>query len=554
MPRHNFAEPQISTGNGNRHELGRQEGVVLTMEEDAEPNLAILQHAAARHLTAAGDSAEIYTDLGQFIDAGADAGNETALLDALDLTDQIEPLCDDVHASLVRYARSNTWGALRDIRRTPQNAWSWEQPELVQQIYWLRASVQHPGYTELPRHYRAQIRCNLGNALSGAGRFVEALSEWRIALTEQPNLGMALGNMGKGLITYAHALYDNDHAMLFLQHARQELHAALKGGIGRDGATYIEALDHFESVWQTVDAKLRTLGVAERKLTGYSLGRSKRERAYREWALGLRLFLNPLNDLLTESVAAQDVLMLPSHQIRSRGITFLAFYNQLKQEYAFARWNLFEGTRNQPFHPADRRLSLAFNADYALYSMSIEQVKSAYRCTYSLFDKIAYFINDYWKLGIPERSVSFRSVWVESAKDKALPPVLRTVFKSSENLPLRGLFWLSKDLFDSKLKEVALPEASDLDALRNHLEHKNVKVVDSLALYGAPTEPFVDGLAHQIVREDLEQKTLRLLHLARAALIYLSLAMEVEERRASETETGLVMPIAVDVYPDSLKY
>lgn len=544
----------MSSGNGNRHGLGRQEGVVLITGKVTEPNLANLRQAVARHLTTVGDSAEIYSDLGQFIDVAVDAGDETVLLDALDLTGQVEHLCDDMHASLVLYARSNAWGALRDIRRTPQNAWSWEQPELVQQIYWLRASVQHPGYTELPRHYKAQIRCNLGNALSGAGRFVEALSEWRMALTEQPNLGMAHGNAGKGLVTYAHALYDDGHAVLFLQHARRELHTALTGGIGRDGATYVEALDHFASVWQTVDAKLRTLSVEERELADYSLGRSKRERAYREWALGLRLFLNPLNDLLTDSVAAQDILMLPSHQIRSGGITFLAFYNQLKQEYAFARWNLFEGTRNQPVHPADRRLSLAFNADYALYSMSIEQVKSAYRCTYSLFDKIAYFINDYWKLGIPERSVSFRSVWVESGKGKALPPVLRTVFESYENLPLRGLFWLSKDLFDAKLKDVSLPEARDLDALRNHLEHKNVKVVDSLALCCNPAEPFADRLAHQIVREDLEQKTLRLLHLARAALIYLSLAMEVEERAVSETRPGLVMPFAVDIYPDSLKY
>jgi hypothetical protein len=70
---------------------------------------------------------------------------------------------------------------------------------------------------------------------------------------------------------------------------------------------------------------------------------------------------------------------------------------------------------------------------------------------------------------------------------------------------------------------------------------------------GTPSEPFVDRLAHPIVREDLEQKTLRLLQLARAALIYLSSAMEVEERRASEGMPGLMLTIAVGVYPDSLK-
>lgn len=101
-----------------------------------------------------------------------------------------------------------SYDALRKVRRTPQKASSWSQPELVQQIYWLRAGIQHPDYAQLPRHYKAQIRCNLGNALSAAGRFVGALADWRMELHEQPNLGMGHGNLGEGLATYADTLYD----------------------------------------------------------------------------------------------------------------------------------------------------------------------------------------------------------------------------------------------------------------------------------------------------------------------------------------------------------
>jgi len=85
------------------------------MGKDVASDLMSLRRAAARHLIAVSDSAEIYSDLGQFIDAAADMSNETVLLDAIDLTDQIESLCDDAHASLVRYARSNAWAALHDI-------------------------------------------------------------------------------------------------------------------------------------------------------------------------------------------------------------------------------------------------------------------------------------------------------------------------------------------------------------------------------------------------------------------------------------------------------
>jgi hypothetical protein len=243
--------------------------------------------------------------------------------------------------------------------------------------------------------------------------------------------------------------------------------------------------------------------------------------------------------------------MLPSHQVEGAGITYLAFYNQLKQEFAFARWNLFSGTASSETHLADRNVHLSFNADFAQYSTALEQVKTAYRCAYSLFDKIAYFINQYWHLGIPEHKVSFRSVWLEPSK-KSLAPQVRQVFEASENLPLRGLFWLSKDLFYESLRDVAQPNAKNLDKLRNHLEHKYVKVVDSLAYVASETEPFVDQLAYKVEREDFEQKTERLLQLARSALIYLSLAMHVEERRM-EGVNSLAFPLHVGTYPDSLK-
>ena len=99
-------------------------------------------------------------------------------------------------------------------------------------------------------------------------------------------------------------------------------------------------------------------------------------------------------------------------------------------------------------------------------------MKAAYRLCYSLFDKIAFFLNHYMKLGIPERRISFRHVW----RDKEAGPV-RQAFLASENWPWRGLFWLSKDLYESDLSNVLEPDARALHDLRNHLEHKYVKVV-----------------------------------------------------------------------------
>jgi hypothetical protein len=78
-------------------------------------------------------------------------------------------------------------------------------------------------------------------------------------------------------------------------------------------------------------------------LDSHDLGVSNDERAYRRWCLCNRLFLNPLNDLGVHAIAAQDILMLPSY-ITGIGEppTFSGFFNQMKQEFASARW-LFYG-------------------------------------------------------------------------------------------------------------------------------------------------------------------------------------------------------------------
>jgi len=63
-----------------------------------------------------------------------------------------------------------------------------------------------------------------------------------------------------------------------------------------------------------------------------------------------------------------------------------------------------------------------------------------------------------------------------------------------------------------------------------------------------------DSLAFSMYREDFELKTLKLIKLARAALIYLSLAVHVEEhKRTQEKEAGKVLPIQLEKYEDNWK-
>ncbi len=46
-----------------------------------------------------------------------------------------------------------------------------------------------------------------------------------------------------------------------------------------------------------------------------------------------------------------------------------------------------------------------------------EELRSALRAAYSIFDKLSLFLNDYFKLGHKPLHVSFTSVWREKAKN-----------------------------------------------------------------------------------------------------------------------------------------
>ena len=94
------------------------------------------------------------------------------------------------------------------------------------------------------------------------------------------------------------------------------------------------------------------------------------------------------------------------------------------------------------------------------------------------------------------------------------------------------MYFLSKDLFDNDFEEVSEPDAADLAGLRNQAEHRFLSLQRSEK--GVSTE--THGL---IAITDFQDKTLRLMKMAREALIYLSLAMHREENLRAELSTDV---------------
>ena len=96
---------------------------------------------------------------------------------------------------------------------------------------------------------------------------------------------------------------------------------------------------------QIANFLLRSHYDREFDLNQWPLGATAEERSYRRWCLRERLFLNPLNEAYTDSVAASDVLHLPDHAYRiGEAPRFPLYYNLMKQEYISARYRLYRAT------------------------------------------------------------------------------------------------------------------------------------------------------------------------------------------------------------------
>ncbi|MCP3392058.1 LA2681 family HEPN domain-containing protein [Bradyrhizobium sp. CCGB12] len=117
---------------------------------------------------------------------------------------------------------------------------------------------------------------------------------------------------------------------------------------------------------------------------------------------------------------------------------------------------------------------------------------------------------------------------------------------------MRGLYWLSKDLFDPELQGV-MRGARALEQAGAQLSQGPRDAAASIRR--RPNLGHVCGrLAYSIARDDLQAKTIHLYRLARAALIYLSLGIhrEEERRRAGKTP-GLIAPMMLYPWRDQHK-
>jgi hypothetical protein len=497
-------------------------------------------------------SAQALALIGELVDVSHDVGSAAGLNRAIDLSAQLQARVLTAEEGIdLHYFAGNAHLSLTSLADKRAD---WEHPHLERAIYAFRLALGAADQIAAPQKQRqCQALTNLANSLSDVGRVPEAIEIWERALELMPGYGMTIGSKGYGFFKYAYAVPDSGHATVLMTFARRHLAHALESPLESEGSRRF-----FMKRVADIDGVLANANDPDDEyLNSFTLGRSKAETRYRKWCLKHRLFVNPLNDLGEYAIAARDRAALPTivrpiHE----GPIFHGLFNQLKQEFTSARFLHFESMQGMRAHYADRGVYQYNTLDYPTYSVNAEKMKAAFRIAYSVFDKIAFFINAYWEFGVPPTRVSFRSIWYKAQqKDKGLRDGLEDMI----TWPLRALFWLSKDLSEDRPEFVDSmdPDSRMLAKIRNHLEHQYLKLHEG-DWRGPSSDPAAkameDSLALSLYRTDFEAKTLRILKLVRSALLYLLMSVRMEEQRRRHARGDkTVMPMTIDAFKDDWK-
>ena len=483
-----------------------------------------------------------YEDIGHKIDAASQTKDSVQLTILAELCRSKIAEEEEAEQQVILYFfQANCHSALRkiDYEENKSSQWNWESENSLKEVLSLRNATVLCNEKTDPILY-CKIYTNLGNILNQLGRFIEAINCWDKALEVIPNFAMAIGNKANAMYFYTYCLYDPGQQLSFLFKSLECIELIDNKNLVWDSGLDNVAYEGFQALKKSLENVLKNYDTPVYQK--YSLGDDKNEVAYRQWCLSNKLFLNPLNDVCLDSFVGHDVLHLPDHIYNfGEEPVYPKYYNLLKQEYVSARYKIYqfiEGSLNSvdPFND----VLLINNFDGAFPEIENEEGKSGYRVAYSLFDKVAAFLNHYLMLKHDIRGVSFRQLWVEHKfceVSGAKKYILKDGFVEKKNWPLRGLYYVSQDIYSKDFQSTSSPDSSDLKNIRDYIEHRFL----SITYYENQANNDTDCNRY-ISKRDFSLKAIKILSMAREALIYLSLAIHEEEKHKSKDDPNEYIP------------
>lgn len=367
-----------------------------------------------------------------------------------------------------------------------------------------------------------RLKTNFANELSSQGRQLEAIAIYDEAIC----LGNAYAVLGKAKCLYdlAESVYSEEQEFYIYREAVVHYHNALSR-IGEFAQCHREMIqnnkhrDSFLSWFQEKEASEGMEFPSLESLPPTTYG-NRKEKDYFRWCAVKRLFLNELNSISSTSAVEQDVLDLADFSSRintllshSEALSFHGHFDGIKTDYCYARYLAYMGCSIPLFeeHFFNSTFDQVDTLDYQINNLKANHLKSCFRISYSIFDKIAFFLHRFFELDDIEndRDVDFKKLWV---KPRPHSKELKDIFNSCDNMYFRALYFLSREIRqvgnDKTPKESDLaywfdPDTERLFKIRNAIEHRSFKLVDGVCYRMSHDSPL------QLHYEEIHQKELR---------------------------------------------
>lgn len=402
---------------------------------------------------------------------------------------------------------------------------------LEKEIYYLRCAldIYESNYyntksdsaeVKVAQYIAMRLYTNLGNTYQTIGRYIVAIDCFQNALIISNDFAMASLNLSFLLFDYAQ-LQINNYQQSYFHHACYYYYMQTENcKINLENQEYLQDLKSYISLFDSI--YIKNFLNKPLDLPSFHVD-NESEANYRNYLLLFRLFLDPCLDILSDPCFAVDSLNLPFKEpYNDREKEFIGLFNQIKQEYNWVRFLWYKISIHETYnHYSDRQLNLIDIGDFSDYSLRESMLRTAFKSGYSLFDRVGFFINEYFKVGLTSTNISFKNVWKDKLIDRkgqvyfVIPNPITTVH--SDNPLVQAMYWLQKDFYENKKINVTTPHAAPIFKMRNDMEHNCLRT---------GKQPANTSFTIYTSERKIESNTFRLLKLARELIIYLCLAIK----------------------------
>jgi tetratricopeptide (TPR) repeat protein len=447
-----------------------------------------------------------------YIDTGSALCDEQLIRKGIGFEEEALKLSSTKQRAARLYNIANGYSGLFHVERaSPSFQFNPDSSHQLQALRHLRAALAE---TDLPT---AEMMVNYGNCLSSIGRWDEALVSWRKALAIDAGHPMAIGNLGVGLLHFAGI--GNDARIV--REAADALRAALESPrLGENAGP--DAKEAFRKELQDANTWLERHPEVTRMP---KLGRIK--DAYVRHCFENRLILSISGRDLQDRIGLRIITDVSDDATYFR---LSRVVNEIKERFATARLLEYQAAYQKSFKDADKMSFYTDILDYGVLGCRAGQLKVAFESAFNVLDKVAFFLNDYLALKVPESKVTFGGIF------KGTDGKLRSELLARNNYHLFALYGVAQDFGPDGFMKLAR-------RIRNFSTHRYLVPHEMPA--GWRQE--LDGNDYHIDYRQLYSETLRLLQIVKSAMVYLIAFVDQNERQKKK-QGGQLMNIVIPHY------